>query len=160
MNAGRDLTKLSAEEVEQHVKTPEVRSAWEALCADFECIGWSVNSADGTSEPRIERTIRRLLSTIPDTIPVFIVLALEEQKDINGRSTKLYHFETINAKIVSATKNFNNVILVNPKDAIDHPDDVIDATHFNRLVYFRLYRMIASKLDAWNEPNDRGARKT
>ena len=59
---------------------------------------------------------------------------------------KFDHFARLNDLIREVATGIENIRLLNVLDFIMDPEEFIDATHFNRLVYYRIYRTILDEM--------------
>ena len=72
---------------------------------------------------------------------MFILEACEENPSWLPPHTHHHHVH-LNRVVRDAVQDFPNVALLRINDAIQTREDFIDATHFGRMVYFRLFKQI------------------
>jgi len=101
-----------------------------------------------------EVTLERVLRRIGANVPVYILLAYEgrEGSALAPRAL-LEHLHLLNDATRRAAQAFPTVRLIDPMSFIQDDDDLVDATHFRRLIYFRIYQAIRRDLASEARPS-------
>jgi FkbH-like protein len=93
-----------------------------------------------------QERLAAILDYIPKTTLVFILLVPESARTPDGSDVRLQHYVANNRAVQQAANGRENVILLPVLDFVTQPSDRVGATHFSRMVYFRLYQKIAAIL--------------
>jgi hypothetical protein len=83
---------------------------------------------------------------IPESVYLFILLGPETAINAEGKSFPTPHLSFNNNIIREVLAGRPNVVLLNVLDFVQQPGDRINAAHFSRMVYFRIYQRIAAIL--------------
>jgi hypothetical protein len=100
----------------------------------------------------LQTNIERIFSYLGCETTVFILLAVEEGPSASGKWTKMHHLSRLNSTIEHTTKKYPNVRLLRPEEFIHSREELIDAMHFHRMVYFRIYRHILDLMKSASTP--------
>jgi hypothetical protein len=90
------------------------------------------------------------LAFIPDDVTLFFLLDPETFEGEDGLTYTADHFVELNAAIRELTASRPKTYLLEVLDFVERPEERINADHFNRMVYFRVYQKIAAILRANN----------
>ena len=124
------------------------RQRLETLCTEFTHEGLL------TDEEMGER-YARILNVLPTDAPVIIVLA-NERGPLHYQSPDRPahpHHVRLNIVLRQLARGRPNVMLLDPADHIEGPQDLIDLNHFKRPVYHRMYRDAVERLARWQRPD-------
>ena len=122
-------------------RTDVQRTRVQALCERFEHRGI-------LSERAMRQRYRRILDAVPASNVVVVVLANERgpQHFLNPSLGAHPSHARLNRVIREVAAGCENVLLLDPADHINGPDDLIDLNHFKRPVYHRMYRDVIARL--------------
>ena len=137
-NCGDDVRKISDEQIAKYFPTEQERRAFDVLVGDFEFEPMSMAS--------FEKRARRIFTALPPAAPIFVLLGLERERHANGKETIVHHMVSLNNSTRKAAEGLPNVHFLPVGQFIESESDVIDRTHLDRLVYYRIYQKIASML--------------
>jgi FkbH-like protein len=137
-NNGNDIREISGSEIMACFPTADDHRAFNCLVSDFEYESISMNV--------FEESARRIFQHIPGTIPIFVLLGLESVPCEDGTTSILHHIVNLNRATKNAAVAFKNVHLLPINQFIDSGKDLLDAAHFGRLAYFRMYQKIEEVL--------------
>lgn len=147
---GRDIRSCLADLVDQNRGRGKLVDGLRAIAEEFDYCGSTLSHEGGREEAgRLRRTLTALLSQIGKRAPVYVVLAYEGRADSSKAPIdRLHHHRKLNEVTRAVAASFPDVMLIDPATLISDDDDLIDGTHFDRLVYFRMYRALKQHLDS------------
>lgn len=141
-NSGLDLRAADVDELEALPAAEEIRSKVESLRDRFEYLSGSPWLRDSDGSTLLERNLSTIFdsTTLPNMI--FVLLGCERVYEADGSPQPVYHFIDLNRAVRVAAENRPHVKLISVEDFASSPSEIIDATHFDRRVYFRIYEHI------------------
>jgi hypothetical protein len=141
--SGRANHLLDAREAQVDELPEEMRKGWmveaqKTLACDYDYLGM-------IGEGLFKENLRMALAALPRTMPIVLIKANSTLRDLHQgvthTSTDIVKF---NSWIDEMAAPHANVHVVSIRDAIDNEDQVQDWSHFDRIVYYRLYARILS----------------
>ena len=117
------------------------RERLDILCGDFEHEGL-------LSSEEMEMRYAAILNHLETTSQVVLMLA-PERGPLHFQNTEKRvhpHHARLNGALRKAAFGRKNVMLLDPADFINGPEDMIDLNHFKRPVYHRMYRDVVDRL--------------
>jgi FkbH-like protein len=139
-----NLLDVETSEVPSTIATPWLIAALEHLKANYELVG-------RTSEAAFSDTLCRLLERAPKDARVFILLNNEVRWDEGGTSHAMPWKSRCNAWTRSVVARFPNAeVLDMAAFSGDSRGDPRDPNHFDRLVYYKIFRHITDRLRTWD----------
>lgn len=139
---GLDLRRSADRLKAGHPNNVEIRDAIDLISDRFDYLGWTLGDAASSDPSMFEETVARAFAAIPRATPIYIVLAWQPARD----DDRFFHLRYLNERTRAVAQQFANVRLLDPADFIAYEEELIDATHFQRLVYFRIHRAILADL--------------
>ncbi len=142
-NPAANLLELDLRTAGNFAEDPQMVQAVEALRA----AGYVY---EGVSIPDFKSNLEAILAFIPDDVTLFFLLDPETFEGEDGLTYTADHFVELNAAIRELTASRPKTYLLEVLDFVERPEERINADHFNRMVYFRVYQKIAAILRANN----------
>ncbi len=139
-NHALDARTASPSELPPHLRSGEVAQALSALQADYDFVGL-------IDEATFKAHVARALDALPAQTPAVLLLANTRLWDAQA---KVMHQSAacmrLNTWVTEAAAHRARTVLVDVREAIQGEHEVLDWSHFDRIVYFRLYRRICERL--------------
>ncbi len=124
----------------------------QALRERFEYLGWSPGICEASGETLLENNLSVIFNSTPPMAKVFVLLGCEQVYDAAGVPQAVLHHVELNRLTRRAANGRSQVYFLAPDDFIESPTDVIDATQWDRRVYFRIYQRIAELYRSGSSP--------
>lgn len=135
-----DARTASPSELPPHLQSGEVTQALSALQADYDFVGL-------IDEATFKAHVGGALDAVPEQTPAVVLLAntrlWDAQAQVMHRSAACTR---LNTWVAEAAAHRARTVLVDVREAIEGEHEVLDWSHFDRIVYFRLYRRICERL--------------
>jgi hypothetical protein len=131
----RDMTVVNPEKVNDEDTADILR----ALQADFDYAGM-------IGETPFKDNVRLLLAKAPPEVRVFILLANELPNDESGRAAIGAKKRLLNGWTRQVAEGFANVELIDIRSFVRGRPEMLTQNHFDRMVYFRVFRHIMDRL--------------
>jgi FkbH-like protein len=140
-NHALDARDASIDDLPENLRKGSMASALATLKADYEFAGI-------IREGQFKSNLVAILAALPCKVPVVILkgntqLRDRERQGVTHTSSDTQRF---NAWIAETAAAHPRVTVVNIRDLIATEDEVTDWTHFDRIVYYRLYQRIIDRL--------------
>jgi len=99
-------------------------------------------------EEMVARYIK-IISSIKSSSKIILILANERGllSFANSSEQNNPRHKKLNNALRKASKGYSNVLLIDPAKVINTANDIFDLNHFKREVYYKLFRIIAEKLN-------------
>jgi hypothetical protein len=142
LNNGTDLRRADAENLRPHLTEPGMEAKMEALRQRFDYMTWSPGIREASGETMLEHNLSVIFNVCRPQSKIFVLLGCERVYDVAGFPQPVPHLMELNRITRRAAEGRPHVHLLAPDDFITLPSDVIDATHWDRRVYYRIYQRI------------------
>ena len=97
------------------------------------------------NEDLFEENLRIVLDTLPKRAPVVLLLQNTTLRDAQLNVTHTFHeWIRLNGCVRKVAHDYSNATVVDIRDCIASEDEVADWSHFDRIVYYRLYKRLAT----------------
>jgi FkbH-like protein len=131
-----DARRVSVEELPQNLRGGWMAEALRRLQTDYDYVGM-------INEESFKANLRIILSALPTDVPVVLLKANTTLRD---REHGVTHTSSDNIKfnrwIADVADGYPTAHVVSIRDVISTEDEVSDWSHFDRIVYYRLYQRI------------------
>jgi len=142
LNNSTDLRQIDAEALRAKLPDRSAQKRLEVLRQRFDYLSWTPGIYVTSDETLFQQNLRIIFNACPPKARIFVLLGCERIFDAAGQPRPLPHLMELNRITRRAAEDLPHVHLLAPDDFISVPSDVIDATHFDRRVYFRIYQRI------------------
>ena len=142
LNNGTDLRKADVEVLRVKLTEPGMEAKVQALRQRFEYMAWSPGIHETSGETLLEQNLRIIFNACPPEAKIFVLLGCEQVYDDAGLPQPVPHLIELNRITRRAAEGMSHVHLLVPEEFLVAPSDIIDATHWDRRVYFRIYQRI------------------
>ena len=102
-----------------------------------------------TPEADYRRNLRLLLQLAPRGTQVFILLAQEARPGRDGVVSVQPRNRTFNEWTRHVAGDFTNVTTLPMEEFLTSQDDLLEGTHYDRMVYYRIYERIMRAWRLW-----------
>jgi hypothetical protein len=143
LNNGADLRSTDVDHLRTKLTEPGMKEKMEVLRERFEDMGWSPGIRESSGETLLEQNLCVIFSSCPPMAKIFVLLGCEQVYDAAGLPQPVLHHVELNRVTRRAAEGMSHVYFLAPDEFIMAPTDVIDATHWDRRVYYRIYQRIA-----------------
>jgi FkbH-like protein len=138
-----DLTQCSAEDINPSFRSHWISAAVDELRENYECVGLS-------DEELFKQNVRAALSSIPSKARVFMLGANEQFRPSGQMEARHYpHQARMNEWCRDIVAEFSHVRFIEASEYIVDESELEDVNHFSRMVYFRIFEIIARDAATW-----------
>ncbi len=135
-----DARAAAASDLPEPLRDGWMAGALATLQSDYEFVGI-------INEQMFKDNVQKILKALPNEVPVVMLLANTVLRD---RVHDVTHTSTVNVTlnrwITETVQSTSGVTIVDIRDLIFSEDEVSDWSHFDRIVYYRLYERICQVL--------------
>ena len=144
LNNGSDLRKVSTEQIFVRFNEPGMATKFEALKAEYDYLGVSLNAKEAGGGTQFTRNLARIFGAAPRESRSYVLLACEVTYDEAGAPRPVPHFKALNHATRQVAAAWPNVRCLAVEDFVREPREIIDAAHFDRQLYYRIYQHIVA----------------
>jgi FkbH-like protein len=131
-----DARSRTTQDIPEHLRKGWMARALATLKCDYDFVGI-------IDEHLFKDNLRAILAALPRQVPTIIIQGNTRLTDPEQGVTHISDDNLrMNEWIAATAGNFANAIVLDIRDVIAAEEEVLDWSHFNRLVYFRLYQRI------------------
>jgi len=138
---GSDARMADLDAVKSGGANQQIMAALSALKSDYDYLGF-------IDENSFKTTLRRIFAAARPLTQVFVIGANEYFIDDDGAGQIMHLTHSHNSWIAAVAMDYPNVTLVNIRDFVSSEDEVHSPYHFDRMVYYRLFEWLRTRLES------------
>lgn len=137
--ASLNYAHASAEKVEEVMLANNVAEAHKSIFREITSEIRSSYSSDFYNRGELKAGMEKIVSTLPQGVTVIIMMPAGKIRNHLGQLVESATHQHFREDVLALQHNNDNVFALDVMSCIEHEGELIDVTHFSRMVYHRIY---------------------